>query len=247
METFPTGGDWIIDGGFKNTRVGNPTQESTFYAGYSQRTNRITWVPKVFGRNLVNLTTAQMNTLDTFETTVKFGQSAFNWTDPLTSTVYEVRLDPSVIPLSFSPHGNMSDKWQVKLAFIQTTPAELTDSWAKDGVMKYQVENLAAGSDITSRPIFTRAYDWDFSKASILTQGTPAGIDNANTVVITLKNGAGTTIVSKTYNTANQPPTNDASDLGALSVTNIDGLDIVTLTATCGATADMPLFSIVLE
>lgn len=247
METFPTGGDWIIDGSFKDSRLGNPTQESSFYAGHSQRINRFTWVPKVFGRNLVNLTTAQKNTLDTFETTVKFGQSAFNWTDPITSTVYQVRLAPAVLPLSFSPHGSLSDQWQVKLAFIQTTQAELTDSWAKDGVMKYQVENLAAGSDITTRPIFTRAYDWTFSKASILTQGTPAGIDNANTVVLTLKNGAGSTIVAKTYNTATQPPTNDANDLGALSITEIDALDIVTLTVTCGATANMPLFSIVLE
>jgi len=247
METFPSIGSWLSDDRHKDTRAGSPTSSSQFYSGYTQRINRFSWVPKVFHRTLGNLTTANRTALQAFEVTVNYGQDSFNWTDTITSTVYQVALEGSACPLSFSMFGGIYDKWKVPISFIQTTPAELATSYEKEGIMQYQVEDLAANADITDRPIFSSAYAYTFSKATILTEGAPAGVDNSNTVVVTLKNGAGSTIVTKTYNTTTQPPTSDYADLGSLSINSIIAGDIITLSVTQGATANMPPFSIVLE
>ena len=249
METFPSIGKWLSDDRHKDTRGGSPTSRSDFYAGYTQRINRFSWVPKVFHRTLANLTLANRTTLQTFEDTVKFGQDAFNWTDTISGTVYQVYFHSSTCPLEFSIFGGTYSKFKVPVSLIQASPDEIpivADPIA-EGSMQYQIEDLAVGVDITDRPIFSRAYAYEFTKASIITEGTPAGIDDSNTCVITLKNGAGTTIVTKTYNTATQPPTSDSADLGALSVTSVAAYDIVTLTVTQGATANLPPFSIVLE
>ena len=245
METFPSIGVWLADGSVRDGREGNPTQMSRFYSGYSQRTNRFTWVPKTFQRTLANLTTANRSTLQTFETTINYGQDAFNWTDDLLSTVFQVRIANA--PMSFSFWAGRNDLWQVPLSLVQTSPAELSTSYEKEGVVQYQVEDLAANADITDRPILSRAYDYTFSKASILLEGASAGIDDADTCVITLANGADQTIVTKTYNTATQPTASDYNDLGALSITSIVAGDIITLTVTQGTTADMPAFSVILE
>ena len=245
METFPTMGSWLADASVKDGREGTPTQASRFYAGYTQRVNRFSWVPKTFRRTLANLTLTNRGTLQTFESTVKYGQDAFNWTDDILSTVFQVRIASG--PMMFSMWAGRNDLWQVPLTLVQTTPAELATSATKEGVMQYTVEDLAVGADITARPIMSRAYAYTFSKATILTEGTPAGIDDANTCVVALKNGAGSTIVTKTYNTATQPPTSDYGDLGTLSITSIVAGDIITLTVTQGATANLPPFSIILE
>ena len=245
METFPSIGKWLADQSHKDGREGTPTKVSNFYSGYSQRTNRFTWVPKVFNRTLANLTLANRTTLQALEVTIGYGKDAFNWTDTVDDTVYQVRSGNS--PWSFSLWGGRGDLWQVPLQFIQTTSAELATSYEKEGVMQYQVEDLAAGADITARPILSRAYDFTFSKASILLEGASAGIDDANTCVITLANQAAQTIVTKTYNTATQPTASDYNDLGALSITSIVAGDIITLTVTQGATANMPAFSVILE
>ena len=107
--------------------------------------------------------------------------------------------------------------------------------------------NLAPGSDLTTRPIFASYYAFTMTRIGILTQGTPSGIDNSNTVVLTIKNSAGTTVVTKTYNAATQPPTNAFEDLGTLTTTAFTSTDYLTLTVTQGTTANMPAFAIVLE
>ena len=77
--------------------------------------------------------------------------------------------------------------------------------------------------------------------------GAPAGIDDANTVVLTIKNNSGTTIVTKTYDTSNQPPSTTFADLGALSVTAFASNEFLTITIVQGTTANLPAFAIVLE
>ena len=81
-----------------------------------------------------------------------------------------------------------------------------------------------------------------------MTQGAPAGIDNSNTCVIAVKDDAGNTIVTKTYNTATQPPSSDYEDLGALDGTHkvLTAAEHLTLSVTQGATADMPAFVLIL-
>ena len=110
-----------------------------------------------------------------------------------------------------------------------------------------EVENLAAGSDITTRPVFAASQGMTIVSAYLLTKGTPVGVDNSNTVVVTLKDDSGNTILTKTFNTATQPPTSDAVSLTSLldsDYTTLSAGDHLTLTVTCGATANMPAFNI---
>ena len=112
------------------------------------------------------------------------------------------------------------------------------------------VEDLGAGVDISARPIFVSpTLAVTLNSIGILTQGSPAGVDDSNTVVIALKDDAGNTVVSKTYNTATQPPSSDYADLGSLSASYkvLEAAEHLTLTVTQGATANMPAFDVVLE
>ena len=111
----------------------------------------------------------------------------------------------------------------------------------------YDVYNLTPGADITAMPFFSSYYAFTMTRIGIITKGAPAGIDNSNTVVLTIKNSAGTTVVTKTYNTANQPPSSAFADLGTLTTTAFTSNDYLTVTVTQGTTANMPAFAIVLE
>lgn len=112
------------------------------------------------------------------------------------------------------------------------------------------VENLAAAADIVNRPVFAHPGGAELVSAGILTQGAPAGVDDANTVVIALKDDAGNTIVTKTYDTANQPPSSDFGDLGLLSATHkilVDDEHVTLDVTQGGTTSDMPAFVVVLR
>ena len=113
----------------------------------------------------------------------------------------------------------------------------------------YHVEDLAAGADISARPIFVSPTACTLVSIGILTEGAPAGIADAATSVWTLADDAANTIVTKTYNTGTQPPTSDYADLGALSATHKILLagEHVLLTITNGAAADLPALTIVIE
>ncbi|MCC6910378.1 MAG: DUF2190 family protein [Phycisphaerales bacterium] len=119
-----------------------------------------------------------------------------------------------------------------------------------DQIALITIEDLAAAGDIAARPIFAHPGGAELVSAGILTQGAPAGVDDANTVVIALKDDAGNTIVTKTFDTANQPPSSDLGDLGALSATHkiLVGDEHVTLDVTQGGTtSDMPAFVLVIR
>jgi len=111
------------------------------------------------------------------------------------------------------------------------------------------VENLAAGVDIADRSVFiVPDAAATISSIGILTQGAPAGVDDSNTSVIALKDDAGNTIVTKTYNTATQPPTSDYESLGTVSGTHgvLAAGEHVTLSITNGATADLTALSVII-
>ena len=104
---------------------------------------------------------------------------------------------------------------------------------------------VEADADISARPIFDHPRAGTLVSAGILTQGSPAAIDDSNTCVVALKDDAGNTIVTKTYNTGTQPPSSDYEDLGALDGTHkaLTAAEHVTLDVTQGANADMPAFT----
>ena len=113
----------------------------------------------------------------------------------------------------------------------------------------YRVEDLAAGADISARPVFVSPTACTLVSIGILTEGAPAGVNDANTSVIALTDDASNSIVSKTYNTGTQPPSSDYADLGSLNATNkvLSAGEHVLLSVTNGPTADLPAFTIILE
>jgi hypothetical protein len=131
-----------------------------------------------------------------------------------------------------------------KILNANVTPAKLSTA-AATRVYTYQIEDLAAGGDITDRVIFfaPTGINVTLASAKIVPQGSAAGIDAGNTCVIALKDDAGNTIVTKTYNDGTPLPSSGAiGDLGSLDGTYkaLSAGEKLTLSVTNGATANPP-------
>ena len=110
-----------------------------------------------------------------------------------------------------------------------------------------RVVDLAPGADIADLPVFVAVGDQTVFGCRLLTQGTPSGIDDSNTVVLTLSVG-GNVLLTKTYDTSTQPPRNDQDNLTSLideTYADLDDGDVVTLSVAQGPTANMPAFVLV--
>jgi len=117
----------------------------------------------------------------------------------------------------------------------------------------YQVEDLAAGVDIgdgtaaNARSFFVGPFAGRVTRALIVPQGTAAGIDDANTCVITIYKGAAT-VVAKTYNTGTPFPADHVlADLGTLANNAFTNADEFRVDVVNGATADPPAFMLLIE
>lgn len=127
------------------------------------------------------------------------------------------------------------------------TMKKLADD-ARTRILNYQVEDLAVGADIASRPIFEvpAGFAITIVSAHLMAQGDSAGIDDSNTAVIKLTDGTND-IVAKTYNTANQPPASGSSgSLGtpAAEHKTLAAGEKLCLSVTQGATANLPMFMV---
>jgi hypothetical protein len=128
---------------------------------------------------------------------------------------------------------------------------ELATVSALKKVLIIPVEDLAANGDISARVSFKcpTGQAITITKASIISQGSPAGIDDSNTCVIAIFNGSDT-VVTKTYNTSTAfPSSGTVESLGTISDTYktvaADGL--IKFSVTNGTTANTPLFAIQIE
>lgn len=113
------------------------------------------------------------------------------------------------------------------------------------------IEDLAAGADVAARACFMAPLPGcTLTNIGIIPQGASADIDDSNTAVIVVATAAGNAIVSKTYNTATQPPAaNVHGTLGTLSSTYkvLTTHQVITVAITQGTTADLPAFILNLE
>lgn len=132
-----------------------------------------------------------------------------------------------------------------KILDANVTLAKLAPT-AKTHILSYQVEDLAAGAGIVDRVIFfaPTGIDATLVSASIIPQGDDAGIDDSNTCVIKLSNGANT-IVEKTYNQSIAFP--DAAAVGSLGALDTDYTKLaqggkLSLSVTNGTLANPPAF-----
>jgi predicted RecA/RadA family phage recombinase len=105
------------------------------------------------------------------------------------------------------------------------------------------VAALGAGADLAATVVFSHPRAGTLVSVGFLAVGTDFGtVDDGNTAVFAVTDGAGNAIVSKTYNTAMQPTANALNDLGALDVTHkvLTAGQVVKLAITNGATAKTP-------
>jgi hypothetical protein len=108
--------------------------------------------------------------------------------------------------------------------------------------LSYAAEDLSAGADIAARAIHSFAAQATVVAARIVSQGTAAGIDAANTCVVALAIG-GQALASKTYNDATPfPAANASNSLGALTNNFAAAGAILTLAVTQGTNANAPAF-----
>lgn len=131
----------------------------------------------------------------------------------------------------------------IKIKDSNVTLAKLATT-AKTKILSYQIEDLGAGADITNRVIFVAPAGIDVTlvNASIIPQGTAAGVDDGNTSVIALTDGTNT-IVSVTYDAdPGFPAAGTIANLGALDPTYkvLSAGEKLVLSITNGATANIP-------
>jgi len=240
MGSFPTPTRSPALAGYTEPLPAEAVTRANYASGYALIDDDFTFTPDLWAHHLRMVVTADKDLIKAHWKQYK--GTEFLWYCALDAVFYTViyEADPT-----FALDTKLG-YWKIHLAFRQVNSSERPTLF-DGGPTMFEIEDLAAGADISDRAIFGSQYGRNFSKVTITTHGDPAGIDDANTAVLTLKNGAGSTIVTKTYDTANQPPSNDAADLGALSITSIEANDTIRLTLTQGADANMPPFALTLE
>lgn len=138
----------------------------------------------------------------------------------------------------------------VKILNANVTPEKLT-AIANTRVFSYQVADLGAGADITTRAIFEApaGATLTITGAKIISQGTAAGIDDSNTCVVSILNGTNS-IASITFDTDPAfPAENVSASLGALNGTYkvLAAGEKLHLVVTNGTTANPPAFMLQVE
>ena len=113
-------------------------------------------------------------------------------------------------------------------------------------MLSFQIEACVAGADIAGKVLaaIPTGYSFEILSADVISNGSPAGIDAANTCVVAIKNQANT-VVTKTYdNVSGFPEDNAVSNLGAISATHktVAAGSAISLYVTNGATAATPTF-----
>jgi hypothetical protein len=132
-----------------------------------------------------------------------------------------------------------------KIKDANVTPAKLSAA-AGARIFSYQVEDLAAGGDITGRCIFAApaGIDVTVEKVYIIPQGTAAGIDDGNTCLVNLADGTNT-LVAATYKTDPAFPADAAvTELGEVHAVHgiLSAGEKLYLTVANGTTANPPAF-----
>jgi len=154
---------------------------------------------------------------------------------------------PGQIIVGAADTGVLTDTAMTGDVTMANTGVTTLNAAHQEQILHVAVEDLGVGADIAGRSIYVHPRANTLQSIGILTQDAPAGVDNDNTVVITLTDDADNVIVTKTYNEASQPPSSDYADLGALDGTHkaLAATEHVKLTVTQGGTADMPAFQLV--
>jgi len=248
MNTFPTLTAKPEIEGFGDQYSDDAVQRSSFASGYPCINELFTFDPRIFQERRRNVSETDKETWMAFYQANK--ALPFYWLNEQDNTVYEVVFVERPIP--FIQNNDNKELWTISQTLRQSSSTTLDVTYLTHqfygGDAMIMVENLAAGADITDRIVYAASTGLVIDSVILFTQGTPAGIDDSNTVVLSLKNEGGQTLLTKTFNTANQPPTSDSVDLSSLLDTDYTTLstgDILLLNVMCGTAANMPGFGLI--
>lgn len=215
----------------------DPTIRTKTASGIVKTRARFTATLKRFDFNYRWLTDAAKELIEDHQTHVVVGASKFTFRMKQDDTDWEVRL---LKPIPFNVEPKFISRYSASISFFGKQVSKMRTS-------EVFVEDLAAGADIANRPIFVNPEAVTINSIGILTQGTPAGVDNSNTSIIYIEDDASNALVTKTYNTATQPPSSDYGDLGTLSNNSLNAGEHLMLTVLNGATANLPAFQLIIE
>ena len=183
------------------------------------------------------LTQADVTLIEQHQEHVKVGSSVFDFRNPYDDEDWEVRYTKPVV---IKAEPQLPSRFMASIEFFGTEVQKMRTT-------QYEVEDLGAGTDISAREFLVNPKAVTINSIGILTQGAPANVNDANTSVILVEDDASNTIVSKTYNTATQPPSSDYEDLGTITNGSLSAAEHLTLSVTNGATANLPGFVIIVE
>jgi hypothetical protein len=183
------------------------------------------------------LTAADKTLIEQHQEHVVLGSTEFTLRNKKTDEDWAVRY---VGPVTFTEEPADTRLWQGRVSVFGKQVSKMH-------ITQIDVEDLGAGSDIADRPVFVNPKAVTINSISILTKGAPAGVDDSNTAVILVEDDASNQVVTKTYNTATQPPTSDAEDLGTITNGSLAALEHLLLSVTNGAAANLPAFTLAIE
>lgn len=107
----------------------------------------------------------------------------------------------------------------------------------------YTVEDLDAGADLADIPIGAVAGAGSITQAAIISLGSAAGVDAGNTSAVLLEVGS-TAKASATYTAENPFPASGALGVLAIDSAAVAAGDVLSLSVTNGATANLPAFMV---
>lgn len=248
MNTFPTLDRSPNIQGFADEYSDESVQIASTASGYPVLNELFTFDPRTWNYTLSYVDQTDKDTLMSFYQSNK--AVPFYWLNEQDDTIYEVVFTQK--PTCRMQDDDDNELWEIGLVLRQSAATELPGAYISQkfygGDVMIEVVNLAAGADISGMPVFVAAQGMVLTTCHLLTKGTPTGIDNSNTAVITVKDSGGNTVVTKTFNTGTQPPTEDSEDWSSLlddDYTTLAEGDVLFLDVTQGTTANMPAFSIV--
>lgn len=183
------------------------------------------------------LSAADLTIIENYQEHVVVGASEFTIREYRTDLDWSVRLLRPIL-VTAEDDFQLGFKARIELFGKQVEKMNIT---------QIDVEDLGAGVDITDRPVFYNPRAVTINSIAILTQGAPAGVDDSNTSVILVEDDASNQVVSKTYNTATQPPSSDGEDLGTITNGSLLAAEHLMLSVTNGATANLPAFTLTIE
>jgi predicted RecA/RadA family phage recombinase len=120
---------------------------------------------------------------------------------------------------------------------------------ASPTVLTFAVEDLAAGADIADRVLAALPRGGQIVSAGFVANGSFAGVDGSNTMVLALTDGAGNTICTTTYNAVTVPTNNGYNTCGIPDATHslLTAGETFRLSITNGSTANPPAGTLVVE